>query len=53
MGDYDYIVVNDDLSDCVDNVHRLIQLQHQASVHQGDFIQKIQRDLKERKEKQG
>ena len=53
MGDYDYIVVNDDLSECVDNVHRLIQLQHQASVHQGDFIQKIQRDLKERKEKQG
>lgn len=53
MGDYDYIVVNDDLSECVDNVHRLIQLQHQASVHQSDFIQKIQRDLKERKEKQG
>ena len=52
MGDYDYIVVNDRLEDCVEHVHRLIQLQHHTSANETEFIQKIQRELKERKERQ-
>ena len=51
MKDYDYIVVNDDLEECVDRMHALIQLQHQASGRQSDFIQRIQKELEERKEK--
>ena len=50
MADYDYIVVNDELEECVDHLHRLIQLQHGASAHQKDFIQRIQTELKEREE---
>lgn len=53
MQEYDYIVINDQLDECVDHVHQLIQQQHQTSVHQTDFIQKIQKELRERKEKQG
>ena len=53
MGEYDYIVINDDLEECADNVHRLIQLQHQTSASQSEFIQKIQKELRERKEKRG
>ena len=50
MKDYDYIVVNDQVDACVEHMHRLIRMQHEASRNQGAFIQKIQKELKEREE---
>ena len=50
MKDYDYIVVNDKLEECVEHIHGLIQMQHQASGHQTEFIEKIQKELREREE---
>ena len=50
MENYDYIVVNDEIDTCVERVHEIIQSQHQASIHQVDFIAKIQEELKNREE---
>ena len=50
MDRYDYILVNDDLESCVQKLHTLIQTQHCRSTQQAAFIQKIQKELKEREE---
>ena len=50
MDAYDYIIINDQLEDCIEKTHRLIQSQHAASSLQSEFICRIQRELKERKE---
>lgn len=47
---YDYIIINDQLEDCIEKTHRLIQSQHAASSLQSEFICRIQKELKERKE---
>lgn len=50
MDRYDYIVVNDDLESCVDEVHTLIQTQHSRTAQKKDFIKRIQKELKERED---
>ena len=50
MKDYDFILVNDDLEECVDTLHHLIRSQHLRSLHQDEFINKITKELKEREE---
>ena len=50
MGHYDYILVNDTVEECVDELHRLIQTQHLQTGHQKDFIREIRGELKEREE---
>lgn len=50
MEDYDYIVINDKVDDCVANIHELIQMRHQTADHQALFISKIQEELKNREE---
>ena len=50
MDAYDYIIINDQLEDCIEKTHRLIQSQHAASSLQSEFICRIQKELKERKE---
>ena len=50
MALYDYILVNDDLEVCTDELHALIQSQHSQSSHQKEFITTICRQLKEREE---
>lgn len=47
MSDYDYILVNDDLEQCVEEMHSLIQSQHHASGNNAAFIKQIQTELKE------
>ncbi len=42
---YEYMVVNDDLEQCVEEVHRLIMSQHQRISRNMDFVEKIRRDL--------
>ena len=47
MVKYDYIVVNDDIDTCVTHIHEMIQIQHDASIHQKEFISRICEELKE------
>lgn len=46
MMKYDYIVVNDDLHKCVEQIHALIQSLHCKRQHQLEFIKAIQEDFK-------
>lgn len=48
MDQYDYIVINDDLEECVENVHELIQALHYKKEQQQDFIQKIVGEFEKR-----
>ena len=47
MDKYDYIVVNDDLDECVDEMHRLLQALHNAKENQSELIEKITEELKQ------
>ena len=44
---YDYIVVNDDLDRCVDQVHDIISAAHNAPSRNLDFINTIRKELNE------
>ena len=46
MDKYDYIVVNDDLDECVDEMHNLLQAIHNAKENQHELIENITEDLK-------
>lgn len=46
MEQYEYIVVNDDLEECVTRLHQLIQSIHLQKQHQADTIEKIVKDFK-------
>lgn len=46
MDQYDYIVVNDDLEVCVEQLHQLIQSQHAKTTGCAPFIKKIKEELK-------
>ena len=46
MNKYDYIVLNDDLDECVDEIHRLLQSIHNAKENQSELIEKITEELK-------
>lgn len=48
MKDYDYIVINDDLDECVENVHHLIRSLHYKREQQESFIQKIKQEFEKR-----
>ena len=43
---YDYIVVNDQLDECVEEVHRLVNDARRAPVRSQKFISKIREELK-------
>lgn len=47
MKHYDYLVVNDELDACVEEVHHLIQCAHSRTIFQKEFIRTIKQDLKE------
>lgn len=46
MEAYDYIVVNDDLDVCVEEVHQLVEASRRAPVRSGAFIEEIRNELK-------
>lgn len=48
MSDYDYIVVNDDLDKCVEQIHALIQSMHLKRVQQTELIKKIKAEFGKR-----
>ena len=43
---YDYLVINDDLETCVDEVHAIIQSEHDKASRNGAFIEDIKKQLK-------
>lgn len=43
--EYEYIVVNDNLEKCVDEVHRIIMAAHNAPLRNMEFIDNIRREL--------
>ncbi len=43
---YDYLVVNDDLEECVGNVHAIIQGEHARVARNHALIEKIRAELK-------
>lgn len=46
MDRYDYIIVNDKLEHCVNQLHELIQCQHHKCLYQEQFIEDMKEDLK-------
>lgn len=48
MDGYDYLLVNDKLEECVEDMHRLIQAQHLKTSFQKDFVNQMKKELKQR-----
>lgn len=46
MDQYDYLIVNDDLDTCVDEMHTIIQGEHHRSTRNAEFMREIKEDLK-------
>ncbi len=49
MDQYDYLVVNDKLDICVDEVHRIIRAEHARSFRNTKMIENMKKELKELK----
>ncbi len=45
MDNYDYIVVNDDLEECIDTVHSIIISDYYKTENMTEFIKTIREDL--------
>lgn len=46
MEDYDYLIVNDKLDDCVEEVHQIIKNEHRRSFRNLQAIEQMRRELK-------
>lgn len=46
MDHYDYLVINDDLERCVEELHELIQREHRRVTRNMSFIDQMKRELK-------
>ena len=47
INSYDYILVNDQIDTCVEEMHQLIQAQHNKVSNNLDFIEQMKEELKE------
>ena len=47
MDQYDYLVVNDDLNACVEEIHRLVMRERLRMQENLDFVEKIRGELDE------
>ena len=45
MDRYDYLIVNDDLDECVQEMHSIIQGEHRRSFRNKEFMKDIKEDL--------
>ena len=43
---YDYLLINDDLQTCVEQMHQIIQSEHYRSSRNENFVRQIQKELK-------
>lgn len=46
MDKYDYLIINDVLQDCVEEMHRIIQGEHRRSYRNTEFIEHMKAELK-------
>ena len=46
MDRYDHILINDDLDTCVEELNRILVMEHMRPSRQKDFIESLQKDLK-------
>lgn len=46
MERYDYLIINDRLEECVEEVHRIIEGEHRRCSRNQEFIEKMKRELK-------
>ncbi len=42
---YDYLIINDDLDACVEEMHSIIQGEHRRRSRNADFVKRIKQDL--------
>ncbi len=47
MGEYDYLVINDEIETCVEHLHHVIQKQHYRCAYNETFMNRIKNELKE------
>ena len=52
VGEYDYIIVNDDADECAARLHTLIRAQRQRVRSNLPFIQNLQEELRDLPEKE-
>lgn len=45
MEAYDYLLINDEIDSCVEQMHQLIQLQHQRTAYHLDFLNRMREEL--------
>ena len=45
MENYDYLIINDNLDNCVEEMHSIIRSEHCRSTRNREFIKKIKQDL--------
>ena len=50
MDRYDYLIINDDLNECVEEMHQIIQGEHRRSYRNNAFMEHMKEDLKGEKE---
>ena len=46
MEAYDYLIVNDDLDTCIEEMHQIIQGEHRRSFRNQAFIEHMKEELK-------
>ena len=46
MDRYDYLIINDDLNECVEEMHQIIQGEHRRSYRKNAFMEHMKEDLK-------
>ena len=46
MDRYDYLIINDDLNECVVEMHQIIQGEHRRSYRNNAFMEHMKEDLK-------
>jgi guanylate kinase len=44
--EYDYLVVNDELDQCVTEIHEIIESEHRKMTHNIDLVNKVREELK-------
>ncbi|MDO5541269.1 MAG: guanylate kinase [Eubacteriales bacterium] len=42
---YDYVIVNDKIDECVEEAHAIIQSEHYRTMRNMEFVEKLQKDL--------
>lgn len=44
---YDYLIINDDLEECIKQTHEIIRAAHYSTLRNPDFIKEVRRQLKD------